>query len=95
MNSRDPVVVFFEKSVIQSITLLRKWDLAVFGRCVRDGKNAGAMGWCMKRLGGRGGDRVVCGSTARAREDRWCMRRWHGRESDEELYEPMVRAQER
>ena len=25
--SRDPVVVFFEKSVIQSITLLRKWDL--------------------------------------------------------------------
>jgi len=27
MDSRDPVVVFFEKSVIQSITLLRKWDL--------------------------------------------------------------------
>ena len=26
MDSRDPVVVFFEKSVIQSITLLRKWD---------------------------------------------------------------------
>ena len=27
MDSRDPVVVFFEKSVIQSITLLRKRDL--------------------------------------------------------------------
>ena len=26
MDSIDPVVVFFEKSVIQSITLLRKWD---------------------------------------------------------------------
>jgi len=26
MDSRDPVVVFFEKSIIQSITLLRKWD---------------------------------------------------------------------
>ena len=30
MDSRDPVVVFFEKSVIQSITLLRKWDLALY-----------------------------------------------------------------
>jgi len=29
MDSRDPVFVFFEKSVIQSITLLRKWDLLV------------------------------------------------------------------
>jgi len=27
MDSRDPEVVFFEKSVIQSITLLQKWDL--------------------------------------------------------------------
>ena len=39
MDSRDPVVVFFEKSVIQSITLLRKWDFM----CRDSGADLGPM----------------------------------------------------
>ena len=61
MDSRDPVVVFFEKSVIQSITLLRKWDFSGQGLHAapldrHGGRTEGAI--CVKVFDP--GGRVVC-----------------------------------